>query len=596
MIGLDRTPMKSIVEIQRLGRVRGMEKVCKRIFASHGLVVKWVKSIVLAPHHTTAFNLLQTHQHQLPMHPGQPLDRVALACLQCRRRHIKCDATQPPCSRCRREGKECTYQASRRGGLDNGHGAASSQHRGLQQVSCSLPSDLVASRNHLLELYYEYFWPPFPMTLPYHFLQQELERKIDHGLEALLAVMQWIGSLYSPLTTPEPYYETVVQVLHQPTSSPINVQALTLFALGQHHCDEREAARTTLDRAIVIALQLRMNEQEFARQHGERNSVLEEAWRRTYYILYNVDQEFSVVARILNFVLADVVNTVDLPCDDFMYESGVIPPPSTWKDYENKDLEEIEPVFSSLTYAHDLRTFVASVRISQGRRLDEDLIDSIDVKVASWQALLPACKKDPFYLDGTIDEVMWQAHASAAVLMTIHRPVSALPYTINELATASFMALGPIFPINIPLQATHTARTSKALDDYGRLLAIACTRERHSVFSMCITAQMAAIQISACKTLLDSITMPLGRNRLRLFIGYLSAMGRYWPLGRKMANEVKAIARSTFGREQENIEGMVTEEIDAEVGEMLGLKNLQELVPARDPRNCDCSRPGMCES
>lgn len=295
------------------------------------------------------------HSHQLhadlsptppSMQADQAPDRVALACLQCRRRHIKCDATQPPCSRCRREGKECTYQASRRGGLEktalakarlkkqqkhenttihyrDDVVAAGTSYRSLHQVSCGTPSHLVANGSHLLQLYYEYCWSSFPMVLPYSYMQQRLERKIDHGLEALLAVMHWIGSLYTPFTASEAYYDTALQVLRQPTSTPFNVQALVLLAVAQHHCDQREAARTTLDRAIVFALRLGMNKQEFATHYGERDAVLEESWRRTYYNLYGVDQELSVVARILNFVLAEVVNTVDLPCDDCMYENGV---------------------------------------------------------------------------------------------------------------------------------------------------------------------------------------------------------------------------------------------------------------------------------
>ena len=43
--------------------------------------------------------------------PSQPavrqFPRVTLACVQCRERHIKCDAQLPFCSRCQTEGKQC---------------------------------------------------------------------------------------------------------------------------------------------------------------------------------------------------------------------------------------------------------------------------------------------------------------------------------------------------------------------------------------------------------------------------------------------------------------------------------------------------------
>lgn len=282
----------------------------------------------------------------IAMHTDQSTDRVALACLQCRRRHIKCDASRPLCRRCRREGKECTYQASRRGGLDkaalartrlnrrkNPDIAIVQRHEGFddpnlqsayhQQIPGEQSTNPSAMKSQYLDLYYEYFWRPFPMVLPHYFLQLRLKRKRYHGLEVLIAVMEWIGSIYELSDSSEQYYETASHLLQEPASTPFNVQALTLMALAQHHCDDRALARSTLDQAIVIALQLGMNKRGFARQFGEHDAVLEESWRRTYYIVYSIDQEFSVVSRILNFVLANEANTVDLPCDDTMYESGV---------------------------------------------------------------------------------------------------------------------------------------------------------------------------------------------------------------------------------------------------------------------------------
>ncbi|KAF2009320.1 hypothetical protein BU24DRAFT_428857 [Aaosphaeria arxii CBS 175.79] len=46
----------------------------------------------------------------------KPIRRVALACIACRLRKVKCDSTQPSCIRCRVDGKQCEYQKSRRGG------------------------------------------------------------------------------------------------------------------------------------------------------------------------------------------------------------------------------------------------------------------------------------------------------------------------------------------------------------------------------------------------------------------------------------------------------------------------------------------------
>lgn len=40
---------------------------------------------------------------------------MALACTECRARHLKCDAGVPSCNRCETDGRNCSYIKSRRG-------------------------------------------------------------------------------------------------------------------------------------------------------------------------------------------------------------------------------------------------------------------------------------------------------------------------------------------------------------------------------------------------------------------------------------------------------------------------------------------------
>lgn len=279
----------------------------------------------------------------------QSIDRVTLACLQCRGRRVKCDGTQPQCDRCRKDGKDCIYQPSRRGGLDKAalakrrmrlrHEAEvaqlqcasqrSSYDSGFvsspsnPQLACPAEMILQVSKDRLLELYYENFWRPFPFVLPQHFLQQRLAKKTNHGLTALIAVLHWIGSRYASWASPEVYYEEAGQKLQAGEPSPFQVQALMLFAVTQHHCDRMNEARQTLDAAVELGVRLRMNENDFARKHGEENPVLEESWRRTFYILYTFDQNFAIVAQVMSYKLHGIAISVDLPCEDEDYIAGV---------------------------------------------------------------------------------------------------------------------------------------------------------------------------------------------------------------------------------------------------------------------------------
>ena len=304
---------------------------------------------------------------ELPSDPKR-IERVVLACIQCRDRHVKCDSTQPACNRCRRDGKECIYQKSRRGGLSKA--ALAERRLRLQQepknstswnerTSGKLqpapsPSDqsslgsfesgssgsslpfrernvtqqsrmiFQVDNERLIDLYFEYFWSSWPVVLPLHYLQA---RRLhgNHGMTTLLSVLEWIGSIYAPWTSSEPYRMIALEAVTSPSlaHTPFNVQALLLFALAEFHSISRAEARKHLDKAITIALELRMNERDFARAYGEGIDVLEECWRRTFYVLYIVDQNFALVTNTPFYTLLLTSNNVDLPCDDEYFESGV---------------------------------------------------------------------------------------------------------------------------------------------------------------------------------------------------------------------------------------------------------------------------------
>jgi Fungal Zn(2)-Cys(6) binuclear cluster domain/Fungal specific transcription factor domain len=53
---------------------------------------------------------------QSPQEKGRLPRPAALACTECRRRHLKCDAKTPVCSRCHEVGFRCSYLKSKRGG------------------------------------------------------------------------------------------------------------------------------------------------------------------------------------------------------------------------------------------------------------------------------------------------------------------------------------------------------------------------------------------------------------------------------------------------------------------------------------------------
>lgn len=298
---------------------------------------------------------------------SKPNGRATLACLQCRERHIRCNGATPVCGRCRANGKLCNYATSQRGGLDRATLArrraekkrAANPPRALSPSSTngngvrfdcilnhgldggvisedpvqSFDTSLGMLENHytvdpkshqLLDLYYRHFHNAHPFILPQTFFNHRLTTT-SPATKRLVLVMQYIGSFYHPASHKDKLRGRVQDELSQGAAgeSGYEVQFLLLSAGVLHWCDEWTQARETLDLAIGKALQIGMNRREFAEVHGEGLPVLEESWRRTWWMLYVMDANFAVVRHRKSFWLRDIDSTVDLPCEEAEYQYGV---------------------------------------------------------------------------------------------------------------------------------------------------------------------------------------------------------------------------------------------------------------------------------
>lgn len=133
-----------------------------------------------------------------------------------------------------------------------------------------------------------------------HFLSR-LESNPD-SLNNLMPAMQYIGSLYAPDLPSVEYRATAVNQLDLVNlpQTGFSVQTLLLLAIAAHAEDERHQARAILDRNICMALELGMNHRAFAEM--ERDPVLAESWRRTFWGLYVLDGVFSGIACASSFM------------------------------------------------------------------------------------------------------------------------------------------------------------------------------------------------------------------------------------------------------------------------------------------------------
>lgn len=110
--------------------------------------------------------------------------------------------------------------------------------------------------------------------------------------------------------------------------NPFCVQAQLLYAIAVYAYDGPEKTRAVLDEAIQGSFELGMHRKEFASIYGQMDPILEESWRRTWWMVYTTDAHISGSTHSYP-IQTDVAQiTAGLPCEEQQYESGVRLPPS----------------------------------------------------------------------------------------------------------------------------------------------------------------------------------------------------------------------------------------------------------------------------
>ena len=307
--------------------------------------------------------------------------RSSLACLPCRSRHLKCDASQPQCNRCLEVARQCQYAPSRRGGLDRAALAERRRRLALtgstnapdatriptpQATAVDAPEQEPASRifelpdlpvdfatlerssidnerpasaspstlgihaedietDPLVTSYYRHFHKFHPFLLP----RKALMRIHNHEarqfeLAPLTAVMRLIGHVYaSQEFSPKLKDHAEACILGTSQTSPVLVQCRLLYCIVLFWHNFKAEANRELRAAVKLAVDLKMFCQEFASDHGAGDPVLMECWRRTWWMLYIVDAYYTGTLGTMNLAVDDIDATVDLPCEEQEYDSEV---------------------------------------------------------------------------------------------------------------------------------------------------------------------------------------------------------------------------------------------------------------------------------
>ncbi|KAL7929246.1 hypothetical protein V8C35DRAFT_199394 [Trichoderma chlorosporum] len=522
--------------------------------------------------------------------------RSSLACLACRSRHVKCDGKRPRCNRCDISGRMCTYAALTRlrqlaaaedrlvGNLIRASGPpAIPEARQEQEVDACLnaivvdttqasmperydqaPLEVPAAHVRsfvdeiLIDVYYKNFHKLHPLVVPKRHLIKLCEDSDNQlRLRPLIAVMRLIGHLYGSREWPYSLQDAIKTCFSQASqTNPFMVQCRLLYCIALFWYGYKSEAKNEMEMAAQLAIELEMFRCQFASEQGGGDLVLRECWRRTWWMLYIVNGYYAGTTGTLEFELIDVEATVELPCEEFEYESGEIPEPKTLEEFDCREFALSNISFSSFAYLVGAARCVASAAPMALGIASEDasaqVMHTADSILDGWLLLLPKGSKPIMNKSGEIDELMFQAKLLIHVAtISLHRPLSDLRF--NAIECISSCARQP--PPDLPtpeMVNVHTVRVLRSIEAQICLLALPARPFHHTPFTTCMISEGTLALLSACKFLLKDRELSRARDQVRLTIGCLKTLGDIWPRTARNVQEIQKIARHALGLKEDS--------------------------------------------
>ncbi|UKZ50466.1 hypothetical protein TrVGV298_004729 [Trichoderma virens] len=363
--------------------------------------------------------------------------------------------------------------------------------------------------------------------------------------------MEYIGSFYqhTPMETKIfPTDEVSIEL------DGFTVQNTLLRAMVKSMCDDKSGAEMLLAHAIQQATLIGMHEKNFADAVADDDSILSESWRRTWWMLYLTDANFSVTRRDFVPLITTSCHDIDLPCEDELYERMDIPRQTAkLLDYRLREFALDDKSFSSFAYLIDAtEIFIAALSAStqyQDIIQAEVLCGDLEARVISWFLLLPLSKRELPVAPGRMDQLMFQAHMMMYTsLAFIHRPLSNLRYDPAE----GISTCGPPPP---PLEQSsgysriahgiHSEKLFQAIRKQTQCLILLPMRAAQlSPFVICMVACCTIAYLVASKFAFKAEEAEAARSRIRISLATLRMYEEIWPRAKKILMELKRIAQS----------------------------------------------------
>lgn len=537
----------------------------------------------------------------MPLRRTKESGLTTVACTECRKQHLKCDARRPSCARCVQNGLTCRYVPSRRGGRPKARrhsGSTSSPYRqGLlsphdmhpvfqnaipelaiqdnaqpqtptntsysQQVAgtgldvtdgtpwlgmfpaTSYNTGDFSSKqraendDRLRRLYYENFHPAHPVLVPSRLYSHQ------NYPSFLQTVVHFVGSHYSSFGRTQEYKKKIVEELMPSTErSPAMVQAWLIYAIVLNARMETHEAQAALAKSIDLALDLGMNRSDFASSSHAKCSVEAESMRRTWWELYITEIHIAISLNIFTFRCNALAPEVALPCEESIYNGDKdIPRPRMMLDFKRRILAAEDPIFSSFSYRIEATMILCRVIVSNHiPECHRDQVQAADNALVSWINHLPAKKLDIVDAYGNVDEMMFQAHLIIGfAAMLLHLPRSDLQPILAQPEKSKFWPGAACQLSSTSTRLVHSIKATEASRRVSDSISVCPNILRHSPFIIPALSLCGMIQL-ATSTVHSDECFDHHCNRVNLILGCLKSARRTWDLAESTYQSLRSSA------------------------------------------------------
>lgn len=396
------------------------------------------------------------------------------------------------------------------------------------------------------EGFFQYFYDAHPFLPPRDQLLQVLKTNpMDH----LRIAMCYVGSRYVPGSDTASYaleFDKYLTTTSAGLKDASMVQAMLLFALGLDGNNDQKRAVEILIKAQNLAVEIGMNQREYAVVNGRGSPICEESLSRTWWELYIVSVMVAGFHGRETFHLRDIVSNVPLPCEEKEFASGCITQLHTIEEFDDETFCDEEICWSSYTYriaaARNLDRILQSTQILF---LDDPAIYQLEAYLTNWHLHLPQSKRVLFDQFGTFDEMLFQAHMITNVSsILLHQQFSALEgfavQTITSCTGQSRLGLG------LTSDNIHTARATQAASSISKLVTLPGSLLKHTHFFVCALTLSSISHLSLWSSLPIMASDQDLRQQIRMNAGALRAVAHIFPSSGIGFRQVTTVAQKIY--------------------------------------------------